>query len=57
MAKRGWPAVLSRLMFEAMREAERDPALRERMGALLDPDLDVRAALDALRALLAPRPS
>jgi AcrR family transcriptional regulator len=95
--------VLSRLMFEAMREAERDPALRERMGAmlaryremmiaavraeqqrgtvfagasadaiatligavgdglllhaLLDPDLDVRPALDALRALLAPRPS
>ena len=95
--------VLSRLMFEAMREAERDPVLRERMGsmlaqyralmiqavraeqqrgavfadapadaiatllgavgdglllhALLDPDLDVRAALDALRALLAPRPS
>ena len=27
--------VLSRLMFEAMREAERDPALRERMGAML----------------------
>jgi AcrR family transcriptional regulator len=95
--------MLSRLMFEAMREAERDPALRQRMGAmlahyrelmietvraeqergavftgappdaiamllgavgdglmlqaLLDPDLDVRAALDALRALLAPRPS
>jgi AcrR family transcriptional regulator len=95
--------VLSRLMFEAMREAERDPALRERMGAtlaryrqlmiaavraeqergavfagapadaiatllgavgdglllhaLLDPDLDVPAALTALRALLAPRPS
>ena len=95
--------VLSRLMFEAMREAERDPTLRERMGAmlaqyrelmvqavradqqrgavfadapaeaiatllgaigdglllhaLLDPDLDVRAALNALRALLAPRPS
>jgi AcrR family transcriptional regulator len=95
--------VLSRLMFEAMREAERDPALRERMGAmlsqyremmiqavraeqqrgtvfagapadaiatlisavgdglllhaLLDPDLDVRPALDALRPLLAPRPS
>jgi AcrR family transcriptional regulator len=95
--------VLSRLMFEAMREAERDPALRERMGAmlaryremmiqavraeqqrgtvfagapadaiatligavgdglllhaLLDPDLDVRPALDALRTLLAPRPA
>jgi AcrR family transcriptional regulator len=95
--------VLSRLMFEAMREAERDQALRERMGAmlaqyrelmvqavraeqqrgmvfadapaeaiatllgavgdglllhaLLDPDVDVRAALNALRALLAPRPS
>jgi AcrR family transcriptional regulator len=95
--------VLSRLMFEAMREAERDPALRDRMGAmlaryremmvqavraeqergtvfagapadaiatllgavgdglllhaLLDPDLDVHAALNALRALLAPRPS
>ncbi len=89
-------------MFEAMREAERDAALRERMGAmltqyrelmiqairaeqnrstvftrapadaiatllgavgdglllhaLLDPELDVAAALDALRALLAPRP-
>ena len=27
--------VLSRLSLEAMREAERDPALRERMGALL----------------------
>ena len=27
--------VLSRLMFEAMGEAERDPALRERMGAML----------------------
>jgi AcrR family transcriptional regulator len=95
--------VLSRLMLEAMREAERDPALRERMGAmlaryrdmmiaavraeqecgavfsgapaeaiatllgavgdglllhaLLDPDLDIDAALNALRALLAPRPS
>lgn len=95
--------VLSRLMFEAMREAERDPALRERMSAmltqyrelmiqavradqrrgavftgapadaiatvlgavgdglllhaLLDPELDVHAALSALRALLAPRPS
>ncbi|HEY4464776.1 MAG TPA: TetR/AcrR family transcriptional regulator [Streptosporangiaceae bacterium] len=95
--------VLSRLMFEAMSEAERDPALRERMGAmlaqyrelmvravraeqragvvfagapaeaiatllgavgdglllhaLLDPELDVHAALNALRALLAPRPS
>lgn len=92
--------VLSRLMLETMREAERDPALRERMGgllgsyrdvmigivradqsrgttvddvapeaiatllaavgdglvlhALLDPDLDVRAAVDALRALLRP---
>ena len=95
--------VLSRLMFEAMREAERDPALRERMSAmltqyrelmiqairadqergmvftgapadaiatllgavgdglllhaLLDPGLDVHAALNALRAQLAPRPS
>ena len=94
---------LSRLMFEAMREAERDAVLRERMSAmlaqyrelmiqmvragqergmivagvpadaiatllgavgdglllhaLLDPGLDVPAALDALRALLAPRPS
>jgi AcrR family transcriptional regulator len=93
--------VTSRLMFEAMREAERDDALRERMGgmlsecrqlmvqavaadqqrgavfdgapapaiatllaavgdglllhALLDPDLDVAAALDALRVLLEPR--
>jgi len=93
--------VTSRLMFEAMREAERDPALRERMGGmlgeyrqlmvqavradqqrravfdgapadaiatllaavgdglllhvLLDPELDVAAALDALRALLKPR--
>jgi hypothetical protein len=88
-------------MFEAMRQAERDPALRDGMGAmlsryrnlmietvradqerggvfagaapeaiatllgavgdglmlqaLLDPSLDVPAALDALRALLAPR--
>jgi AcrR family transcriptional regulator len=95
--------VLSRLMFEAMREAERDARLRERMSAmltryrelmvqairaeqsrgaiftgapadaiatllgavgdglllhaLLDPELDVHAALRALRALLAPRPS
>ena len=95
--------VLSRLMFEAMREAERDAVLRERMSAmltqyremmiqairaeqergavftgapadaiapllgavgdglllhaLLDPELDVHAALNALRALLAPRPS
>jgi AcrR family transcriptional regulator len=93
--------VLSRLMFEAMREAERDDALRERMGAmldeyrqlmisavradqergavsdatppeaiatllaavgdglllhaLLDTELDVSAALDALRVLLGPR--
>lgn len=93
--------VLSRLMFEAMREAERDGALRERMSgmlsnyrelmvqavhadqqrgvvfdgapaaaiatllaavgdglllhALLDRDLDIAAALDALRALLEPR--
>jgi hypothetical protein len=27
------------------------------LHALLDPDLDVRAALDALRTLPAPRPS
>jgi AcrR family transcriptional regulator len=93
--------VTSRLMFEAMREAERDEVLRQRMGnmlsqyrdmmvqavaadqergvvladapagavatllaalgdglllhALLDPDLDIPAALDALRALLEPR--
>ncbi len=90
--------VLSRLMLEAMREAERDALLRERMGtmlgayrqviidtvradqargavfdgappaaiatllgavgdglllhALLDPDLDIPAAIEALRALL-----
>lgn len=94
--------VLSRLMFEAMREAERDTELRQRMSgmlaryrvlmteavraeqergavfagapaeaiatllgavgdglllhALLDPDLDVDAALHALRAVLTPRP-
>lgn len=94
-------SVLSRLMFEAMSEAERDPTLRERMGtllgeyrrlmvatvradqargavfdgapaeaiatligalgdglglhALLDRELDVDAAVEALRALLAPR--
>jgi AcrR family transcriptional regulator len=93
--------VTSRLMLETMREAERDPLLRERMGtmmrdyrglitdlvrgeqrrgvlparvpaeslatllgaagdglllhALLDPDLDVGAALDALRELITPR--
>jgi AcrR family transcriptional regulator len=93
--------VLSRLMLEAMREAERDPVLHERMGALLreyrrvmvetgradqergaafdgappaaiatllgavgdglllhallDPELDIAAAIEALRALLAPR--
>ena len=93
--------VLSRLMLEAMREAERDPELRERMGAmlgsyrrlmvetvradqergavfdgappeaiatvlaalgdglllhvLLDPELDVAAAIEALRALLGAR--
>ena len=93
--------LLSRLMLEAMREAERDAALRERMGAmmseyrrliveavradqqrgavfdgapadaiatlvgaagdglllhtLLDPELDVVAAIEALRALLRPR--
>jgi AcrR family transcriptional regulator len=93
--------VLSRLMLETMREAERDPLLRERMGtmmreyrgmitdlvhteqkhgvlsarlsaegvatllgavgdglllhALLDPDLDSGAALDALRDLLTPK--
>jgi AcrR family transcriptional regulator len=93
--------VLSRLMLEAMREAERDPALRDRMGlmmreyrrlivetvradqergavsdeapaaaiatlvgavgdglllhVLLDPELDVRAAVEALRALLRAR--
>src|SRR5262249_31743971 len=93
--------VISRLMLETMREAERDPWLRERMGtmmrdyrglitdlvrgeqrrgvlparvpaeglatllgaagdglllhALLDPDLDVGAALDALRELITPR--
>lgn len=90
--------VLSRLMLETMREAERDPLLRERMGtmlrtyrgmiidlvraeqqrgrlstvptaegigtllaaigdglllhALLDPGLDIRAALDALQHVL-----
>jgi AcrR family transcriptional regulator len=95
--------VLSRLMLEAMREAERDPGLRERMGAmlgayrqlmidtvradqergatfggappaaiatllgavgdglllhaLLDPDLDIPAAIEALRALLSARGS
>jgi AcrR family transcriptional regulator len=95
--------VLSRLMLEAMREAERDPLLRDRMGelldayrrlmieavradqargavfdgapaeaiatvlgavgdglllhALLDPKLDIAAAVAALRALLAPRGS
>lgn len=93
--------VLSRLMLEAMREAEREPLLRERMGGmlreyrelmvrtiraeqergrafdgvsaeaiatmlgaagdgllmhvLLDRDVDVAGAVDALRALLAPR--
>ncbi len=93
--------VLSRLMLEAMREAERDLGLRERMGAmmseyrrliiaivqadqqqrtvfdgapadaiatlvgaagdglllhaLLDPELDVAAAIEALRALLRAR--
>ena len=93
--------VLSRLMLEAMREAERDLDFRERMGAmlgtyrqlmietvradqereavfagappaaiatllgavgdglllhaLLDPELDIAAAVDALRALLAAR--
>ena len=31
----GVDPVLSRLMLEAMREAERDPVLRERMGAML----------------------
>jgi AcrR family transcriptional regulator len=92
--------VLPRLMFESMAEAERDPALRERLGALLgayrglmietlrseqqrgavfagaspeaiatvlgaagdglllhallDPELDVAAAVAALRALLRP---
>jgi AcrR family transcriptional regulator len=96
----GIDPVLSRLMFEAMREAERDPQLRGRMAAmmaeyrrlmtdavaadqergttltaappsaiatvlaaagdglllhaLLDPELDVAAAVDALRALLQP---
>jgi AcrR family transcriptional regulator len=95
--------VLSRLMLETMREAERDAVLQERMAAmlgryrklmikavradqkrglvfdgaspaavatllgavgdglllhaLLDPELDVRAAIKALRALLAPRPA
>lgn len=94
--------VLSRLMLEAMREAERDPLLRERLGALLgayrelmvetvqadqergavfagappeaiatllgavgdglllhallDPELDIAAAVEALRAMLAARP-
>ncbi len=93
--------VLSRLMIEAMREADRDPQLRERMGtmlaayrglmveavrsdqqrgaafdgappealatllgaagdglllhALLDPELDIAAAIEALRALLSAR--
>jgi AcrR family transcriptional regulator len=95
--------VVSRLLLEAMREAERDPYLRERLRAmlhdyrrlmidavsadqargavfdgappealatllaavgdglllhvLLDPELDIRAAVEALRALLAPRGS
>ena len=93
--------VVSRLMLEAMREAEREPLLRERMGrmlheyresmirivridqqrgrvfdgasptavatllgavgdglllhVLLDRDVDVAGAVDAMRALLAPR--
>ena len=93
--------VLSRLMLEAMREAERDPLLRERMAsmlgeyrrvtaetvradqergavldvappaaiatllgavgdglllhALLDPELDIAAGIDALRAMLVAR--
>jgi AcrR family transcriptional regulator len=32
----GTNPVLSRLMFEAMREAERDDTLRERMGVMMD---------------------
>ena len=94
-------SLVSRLMFEAMREAERDHVLRERMGTMLDqyrrmivaivraeqerggmfagaspeaiatllgavgdglllhvvlnPDLDVAGAIDALRALLSRR--
>lgn len=41
-------SALSRLMFEAMREAERDPVLRERMGALLARYR--RMMIDAVRA-------
>jgi AcrR family transcriptional regulator len=40
--------VLSRLMLEAMREAERDPQLRERMGELLGAYR--RMMVDAVRA-------
>jgi AcrR family transcriptional regulator len=40
--------VLSRLMFEAMREAERDPALRERMSAMVTQYRDLM--IQAIRA-------
>jgi AcrR family transcriptional regulator len=99
----GVDPMISQLMLEAMREADRDAELRERMGAmlgeyrrvmvatmraeqqrgqafdgappealatvlaavgdglllhvLLDPELDVAGSVDALRSLLAPRPS
>jgi AcrR family transcriptional regulator len=40
--------VISRLMLEAMREAERDPALRERLGGMMRTYR--RAMVDAVRA-------
>jgi pimeloyl-ACP methyl ester carboxylesterase len=54
----GWLArnapVLNTIQIAAMRRELANPARRERS---LHPGLDVHAALDALRALLAPRPS